>query len=180
MREGGGGADDTDLYSSLCPYATTTSLNCRTTSSAAAFMRSIARRSLGFAKSYLFENLRRGASTRVREVVSLWSRVSSLATSRGRPWHDADVRRKRRARAPRWNQERSCSRHRNRDCHTRRWTRDNSLAEPAPVDPHHDPVVRRQSVPLLVLAHVFESMSAVNVEAQSSFLSYTRHTRCWP
>ena len=45
------------LYSSLIPYAMTISGSSFMTAIAAAFMRSSARRSLGFSKAYLFENL---------------------------------------------------------------------------------------------------------------------------
>jgi hypothetical protein len=45
------------LYSSLIPYAITISGNSARTAFAAAFMRSSARRSFGFSKAYLFENL---------------------------------------------------------------------------------------------------------------------------
>lgn len=45
------------LYSSLIPYATTISDRSTSTALAAAFMRSRARRSLGFSKVCLAENL---------------------------------------------------------------------------------------------------------------------------
>lgn len=45
------------LYSSLMPYAMTMSGSSVMTCLAAAFMRSIARRSFGFSKEYLAENL---------------------------------------------------------------------------------------------------------------------------
>lgn len=46
------------LYSSLIPYAITMSGSSFRTALAAAFMRSIPRRSFGFSKAYLSENLR--------------------------------------------------------------------------------------------------------------------------
>ena len=46
-----------DLYSSLIPYAITMSGSSVRTAFAAAFMRSSARRSFGFSKAHLLENL---------------------------------------------------------------------------------------------------------------------------
>jgi hypothetical protein len=49
---------DKCLYSSLIPYAMTMSGSSAMTAFAAAFMRSSARRSFGFSKEYLLENLK--------------------------------------------------------------------------------------------------------------------------
>lgn len=60
------------LYSSLIPYATTTSGSSTRTLSAAAFMRSSARRSLGFLNLYLSENLRTCQYMRIILLVNSW------------------------------------------------------------------------------------------------------------
>lgn len=56
-EEGRKGRRGEYLYSSLIPYATTISDKSTRTALAAAFMRSSARRSFGFSKEYLAENL---------------------------------------------------------------------------------------------------------------------------